>query len=152
MTNNDQRPAATDHTVAVIGGVVALIGLLVVLAIGLEEAQSEETMPIMAMIGTGIVAVVIGQVIQLSRTESVAKAAKGAAVKADVAAATAEDTNVRAQDIQRALNGGFESRVTHIVSAVMDQKFAERDTFLRVLIAEELERRDVGCRTGGKRA
>lgn len=127
MTSREPTQSAGDHTVAIIGAVVVMIGLLVVLAIGLEETGSENTMPIMAMIGTGIVATMAASFVGLAKTN---------------------DTNKRTQAIQHSLNGGFDDRVTRIVTDVMDAKFREFDATLdvrmRLLVSEELDRRRVG--------
>lgn len=142
MANRDPQTPPADHTVAIIGGAVALFALLVALALGLEATDSPNTMPLIGVLGTGIGVVVIGQIMQLNRTSEATKVAK-------TAAATADDTNQRAQQIQQSLNGGFDERVTKIVTAVMDAKLEAfaitRDERMRVLIAEELARRDVSC-------
>lgn len=142
MANRDSNRPPADHTVAIIGGAVALFALLVALALGLEATDSPNTMPLIGVLGTGIGVVVIGQIMQLNRTSEATKVAK-------TAAATADDTNQRAQQIQQSLNGGFDERVTKIVTAVMDAKLEAfaitRDERMRVLIGEELARRDVSC-------
>lgn len=143
MTVRDPNQPPTDHTVAIIGGAVGIIGLLVVLAIGLEAADSPNTMSIVGVLGPAIGLVAITQIIQLNRTNEATRVAREASV-------TAGDTNQRAQQIQHALNGGFDARVTNIVATVMDERLAvweaTRDERLRGLIAEELERRSVACK------
>lgn len=143
MAARDPNQPAPDHTPAIIGGVVALFALLVALALGLEVTDSPNTMPLIGVLGTGIGVVVIGQIMQLNRTEAAARAARGAA-------ATADDTNARAQKIQEALNGGFDERISRIVEIAIDTRLsnweAERDERLRTLVAEELERRNVACK------
>lgn len=102
----DIGPPPRDHTVAIIAGLVALVGLLVVLAVGLEREKSPNTMAIIGVLATTIAAGVITQVSQLS------------GIKRDTA------------QIQHALNGNFEPRVTGIVGPLLDEKFGAFDATL----------------------
>lgn len=102
-----------DHTVAIIAGLVVLVGLLVALALGLEATESPNTLAILGVLGTGLGAVVVGQLVQISKTNLAADVARKAAE-------TADDTNQRAQQIQHALNGEFEPRLRSIVQEVVD--------------------------------
>lgn len=117
MANRDPQTPPRDHTVAIIGGVVALVALLVVLAIGLEWTDSPNTMAILGILGTGLAIGAVGQILNLNKTN------QGVQIAAR-AEETAKDTNVRTQNIEHALNGNFEPRVTEIVGKVLDEKFA----------------------------
>lgn len=127
MANRDPNTPPRDHTPAIIGGAVAIFGLLVVLAIGLEWTDSPNTMLIIPVLGTTIGAGIVLQLFSLNKNTSAVRAAADVAVAAK---AVAEDTNVRTQDIQDSLNGQFEPRVTEIVGKVFDEKFAAFDATL----------------------
>ena len=161
MANRDPSTPPKDHTVAVIGGVVALVALLVVLAIGLEAEDSPNTMAILGILGTGMAVGVVGQILNLNKTN------QGVQI-ATRAEETTKDTNKSVKAVEHALNGNFEPRVSEIVGRVVDAKFStfehtlgqsiragvtavlqerqqEQDARIRAIVRKEL-RNPVSCK------
>lgn len=162
MTNRDPNTPPRDHTPAIIVGVVVLFGLLVILAIGLEWTKSSNTMAIIGTLGAGIGAVIFTQLFALNRQTQAVREAADVAVAAK---GIAEDTNVRAQEIQHQLNGGLTKRLQEIVrgelaafdapldariragvTAVLTEREGQRDAHIREIVRDELNTNAVACR------
>ena len=100
--------ANRDHTVAIIAGMVCVVALLVILAVGLEVTKSQNTMAIIAALAITIGGGVIAQIVQLSGIKR------------------------NTEDIQHQLNGNFEPRMSEIVRKTFDEKFGELDLDARI--------------------
>ena len=137
---------------------VAVLGLLVALAVGLETARSTNTMAILAIIAVPLLANYFKTAQTNEKVDQAAKIAKEAA-------STAQDTNARAQDIQHQLNGGLTVRMEEIVDRklndflptldaqvraslthVQTEREDQFDERMRLLVSKVLEERDVNCK------
>lgn len=137
---------------------VAMLGLLVALAVGLETARSTNTMAILAIIAVPLMA-------NYFKTAQTGEKLDTAASLAEKAVSTAEDTNQRTQDIQHQLNGGLTARMEEIVDRklndflptldsqvrasithVQTQREEQFDERMRELVSKVLEERDVNCK------
>ena len=108
MANRDPNHPPRDHTVAIIAGMVCVVALLVILAVGLELTKSQNTMAIIAALAITIGGGVIAQLVQLSGIKR------------------------NTEDIQHQLNGNFEPRMSEIVRKIFDEKFGELDLDARI--------------------
>ena len=129
MTARTPTPQPKDHTVAIIAGMVCVVALLVILAVGLELTKSQNTMAIIAALAITIGGGVIAQIVQLSGIKR------------------------NTEDIQNQLNGSFEPRMSEIVRKTFDEKFGELDLdarirsgVTRVIVDEQLHSTGVACR------
>ena len=124
MANRDPNTPPRDHTVAIIAGLVCVVALLVILAVGLELTNSQTTMAIIAALAITIGGGVIAQLVQLSGIKR------------------------NTEDIQHQLNGSFEQRMSEIVRKTFDEKFSELDLVARIragvtrVLYEREEQRD----------
>lgn len=62
-----------DHTTTYIASAVALFAILSFAVVGLEAFDSENTTEIVAVLGTGMVAVFINQILSIAKQEQTAK-------------------------------------------------------------------------------
>jgi hypothetical protein len=121
-----------DHTVTVIVGTVALFGLVVALAIGLEVSKSPNSLAILGMIFTTGVLVVVPQLFNMRKTD---QAVKGVG------------------ELKGQLNGDLDDRIeraaARAVRTVMTQREEGIDDQIREIardvVSEEIDRLIGSC-------